>query len=709
MTVIDGITNQTTTIGVGNNPQFMVVNPATNKVYVTNRFDGTVSVINGANNTVTATLTVGAHPVGVDVNPLTNKIYVANFGNRLGNTVSVIDGSVDQVVATVTVQYAPIFLAVNSATNKIYVANRCANDPNDCKSDGSAPNGTVSVIDGATNAVSNTVPVGKWPSVMLVNKVTDKIYVGNACGNDSNCILSGNNANTIGTVTAIDGATLTTATVDVGKGSTGVTVNQVSNEIYVSNATDNTVTFINGTNLSTTAVAVGAAPADVEVNPDTYRIYVTNSGDNTVTMINGNTHAKTNVGVGGGPSSAVVNPVTNRIYEINSTDNTVSVIAGGISDPLQFVPVTPCRLVDTRPQYGGSGSIPGGTAESFILPQQGTCGHSIPANAAAFSLNVTAIPSGRLGFLSIFPTGELQPVVSTMNSLDGRTKANAAIVPAGYQGAISVYVSSTSDVALDIDGYFIPANGSTLAYYPLTPCRMVDTRTTNGPLGGPFLNANQERDFPVLDDRCGIPNGVTPVAYSFNVTAVPNPAGQRLGFLTVWPKGRTQPGVSTLNNVTGTYVANAAIVPAGTNGEVAVFPNNTTDLVIDIVGYFATPGTGGLSFYPAAPCRVLDTRGFGNGQPFSGEMTVNVASSQCAPPSGAEAYVFNATVIPQVRLGFLTLWPDGDSRPLASTLNAIDGAITSNMAIVPTSNGKVDTYATDLTQLLMDISGFYAH
>ena len=57
----------------------------------------------------------------------------------------------------------------------------------------------------------------------------------------------------------------------------------------------------------------------------------------------------------------------------------------------------------------------------------------------------------------MWPTGEDQPLVSTLNSLDGRIKANAAIVPAGTSGGVSVYASNTTDVVLDIDGYFAPA------------------------------------------------------------------------------------------------------------------------------------------------------------------------------------------------------------------------------------------------------------
>ena len=65
-------------------------------------------------------------------------------------------------------------------------------------------------------------------------------------------------------------------------------------------------------------------------------------------------------------------------------------------------------------------------------------------------------------------------------------------------------------------------------------------------------------------------------------------------------------------------------------------------------------------------------------------------------------------MVPNGDLGYLTLWPDGESRPVVSTLNAADGAITSNMAIVPTTNGCIDAYAAGLTQVILDISGYFA-
>jgi YVTN family beta-propeller protein len=680
VTVIDGATDQTTTVVAGQYPYDVRVNPLTNKIYVANycgndstcQSNGTVTVIDGATLNTT-TVNVGPNPYQAAVNTVTNKIYVANSG--AGNTVTVIDGATNNTTP-VTVGNRPEGLAVNSVTNKIYVPNSADN--------------TVTVIDGATLATT-VVAAGGDPVEVAVNSVTNQIYVANNSGN---------------TVTVIDGVTNNTNTVNVDLNPAWVAVNQVTNQIYVANSGSNTVTVIDGATMNPTSVTVGNAPYELAVDPVTNKIYVANYADGTMTMIDGATNNTTTIAVGNTPGAIEANVVTNKVYVPNYGDNTVSVIAGANAAPLQFVAVAPCRLVDTRPGQGGNGPIPGGTSESFPIPQEGGC--NIPTTAAAYSLNVSVVPASILGYLTIWPTGEDQPLVATLNSLDGRIKADAAIVPAGYQGAITIYVTNTTNVILDINGYFAPVSGSTLAFYPLTPCRIADTRKTNFPqgLGAPYLPGHQERDFPILNaTSCNIP--ASAAAYSLNFSVVPHGG---LGYMTVWPTGQPRPLVSTLNDVPGTIIANAAIVPAGTSGEVSVFPSNDTDVIIDINGYFAPAGTGGLSLYPVAPCRVIDTRKVGSGQPFSGTLSppVDVANSACQPPVAAQAYVFNATVVPQGGLGYLTLWPDGQSKPLVSTLNALDGSITNNMAIVPSTNGKVDAFASGITQLILDISSYFA-
>lgn len=125
-----------------------------------------------------------------------------------------------------------------------------------------------------------------------------------------------------------------------------------------------------------------------------------------------------------------------------------------------------------------------------------------------------------------------------------------------------------------------------LDFIAVTPCRVADTRNASGSLGGPIQIGNTPRTYPILSSACGIPS--TAKSSSLNITIVPlgSPQGP-VGYLAVWPSGSPQPLVSTLNSLTAGTIANAAIVPAGTNGSIDVFVSNTTHVIIDINGYFA--------------------------------------------------------------------------------------------------------------------------
>ena len=445
-------------------------------------------------------------------------------------------------------------------------------------------------------------------------------------------------------------------------------------------------------------VSTGVAPF-VTLQPTSGQV------GSSVTIVGLHLSGATSVAFNGTPATILTNTdsaITTTVPAGATTGNVRVTVAGStlisntdfqVVGAMQYVPVTPCRLVDTR-QNGGH-PIQGGTSESFTISQLGGC--NIPTSAAAYALNISVVPHGTLGALVIWPQGEIQPFISTMGSPDGRVKAHAAIVPAG-NNAVSVYVSDTTDVILDIEGYFSAPGALTYQFYPVTPCRLVDTRKGSG---GP-LQAGVERDYTIAGN-CGIPSTAT--AYSFNVTVLPT--NGELDYLTVWPKGESRPAVSTLSDPTGTAVANAVIVPAGADGATAFYAHdNTTNLLLDVNGYFAAPGSAGLSLYPVTPCRVLDTSS--NVGPFEGTLTVNVVDSVCAPPSSAQAYVFNAIVEPPGSMPYLTLWAHGTTQPSTETLSAADGFVTSNMAIVATNDGSIDAYAAGLTQLILDISGYFA-
>jgi hypothetical protein len=379
----------------------------------------------------------------------------------------------------------------------------------------------------------------------------------------------------------------------------------------------------------------------------------------------------------------------------------------------RFVPVTPCRIADTRNAAGpfGGPTMTAGAIRSFAIPQSGC---NIPATAQAYALNVTAVPDGPLAYLTLWPAGQPQPLVSTLNSPGGIVVANAAIVPAASGGAVSVYVANQTNVILDINGYFAStgdANAS--SFYAATPCRVADTRNPIGQFGGPSVFAGQTRDFPISPffSPCEIP--VSASAYSLNVTVVPET--DFLGYLTIWPAGSARPLVSTLNSWTGKVVANAAIVPVGTNESISVFVTDLTDVILDINGYFDQPGnTGALSFYPVTPCRIADTRNpdgpFGGPEMGEGETrSFAIPASGCYVPPTAAAYSVNVTVVPNGPLGYLTAWPTDSLQPMVSTLNSSDGSVVANAAIVPAgTNGAISIYVTNPTQVILDINGYFA-
>lgn len=119
-------------------------------------------------------------------------------------------------------------------------------------------------------------------------------------------------------------------------------------------------------------------------------------------------------------------------------------------------------------------------------------------------------------------------------------------------------------------------------FYPVTPCRLVDTRSAPG---GPLpLGANTETRFVLVGGACGIPATATAVA--LNVTAV---EATTAGHLRVYPAGAARPNISTVNYTPGLTRANNAIAPLGTDGSVAVYVNQATGTVhavIDVSGYF---------------------------------------------------------------------------------------------------------------------------
>ena len=134
--------------------------------------------------------------------------------------------------------------------------------------------------------------------------------------------------------------------------------------------------------------------------------------------------------------------------------------------------------------------------------------------------------------------------------------------------------------ATDVIGT-VGTNGP-FAFHTVTPCRVLDTRLPDGPLGGPALGG-AERSFAVAG-ACGIP--VTAKAVSANIT-VTGPASQ--GHLSLYPAGFGLPLVSSINFRAGQTRANNVTLPLGTGGAInvqAALIGGTVHFILDVNGYY---------------------------------------------------------------------------------------------------------------------------
>ncbi|MBS1877474.1 MAG: hypothetical protein JSU00_29955 [Acidobacteria bacterium] len=413
-------------------------------------------------------------------------------------------------------------------------------------------------------------------------------------------------------------------------------------------------------------------------------------------------------GGGAAPASAT---------DSTQVDTATPTLVPNPSNALAFYPITPCRAADTRasqPKTGAFGppALVPYVYRDFSITGSG-CG--VPTTAQAFSLNVTALPPGPLDWLSMWAAGLWYPGVSTLNSPSGTPVANGAIAPAGTNGAITVVAGQATDLILDVNGYFAPQTTDGLLYYSMTPCRVLDTRTTQGKtglFGPPGLLGYVSRDVPMLSSTCNIP--ATAQAYALNVTALPS---GYLGFVSMWPTGQSYPGTSTLNSWDGNVVANAAVIPAGNNGSITVVAGDPTELILDINGYFAPPAAGGLHFYPMLPCRVADTRSYQNfagsfgapGLAAYSQRSFPITASTCQVPGAAQAYSLNITAVPQGSLDFLSMWPTGGYYSGTSTLNSPAGRTIANAAILPAgASGAITLVVGKPTDVIIDINGYFA-
>jgi uncharacterized protein (DUF1501 family) len=225
-------------------------------------------------------------------------------------------------------------------------------------------------------------------------------------------------------------------------------------------------------------------------------------------------------------------------------------------------------------------------------------------------------------------------------------------------------------------------------FVPTSPTRAFDTRDGTGGRRG-ALGPSEVWRFP-LTGRFGVPTDA--IAVAINVTAVD---ATEASFVTVFPSGEARPLSSNLNPVPGAATPNLVIARVGVGGSIDLYNNNgTVHLVGDVVGWFTTGSTVGMQPLPLA--RLLDTRD-GTGGVLGALGPGQTADIQVigagGVPAGVTAVALNVTAVEPSAGSYLSIWPTGQPRPLASSVNMMPGQTVANMVLAQVgANGKVSVF-----------------
>jgi hypothetical protein len=229
----------------------------------------------------------------------------------------------------------------------------------------------------------------------------------------------------------------------------------------------------------------------------------------------------------------------------------------------------------------------------------------------------------------------------------------------------------------------------------ITPFRFADSRV-DGDLGR--LAAGTTVRIAVAGQR-GIPTDASSISANFTVDQT---SGN--GFLTASGCGDGVHDVSTLNYTEADTVANQAIVPLATNGDLCLYSHASADVIIDINGYATESGPSKL--VSVTPTRLVDTRG---GTALrAGILTSFVLGGPRSPvPPDASAVLINVTAVDPQSTGWIVAYPCGVAEPQTSTINVSTGGTRANSAILPISaDGKVCLRSTTTTDILIDVTGW---
>src|SRR5574341_1501040 len=326
----------TAVLPFNSNIRSAAITPDGSKLYASDSFNNTVSVMNLSINEVIAILDVGNGPSSIAITPDGSKAYVNNSGsdNKPGNTISVIDVTTDNIVSTVNLEVGsvpsrPNGLAITPDGSRVYVTGVTLGV------------GNVLVIDveksviNPTNAVIATIGVGLIPTNIAITPDGSKVYVANS-GSDT---IPGNTVSVIDVEQSVmDPANAVIANVTVGNKPGVIAISPNGSRVYVANLNSNTVSVIDveesvldpsNAVIATVSENVLPTPIFIAITGDNSKLYVANFGTPStpgekVSVIDITTNRVINtVEVEPNPIAVLIAPDNSRVYVANADTITV--------------------------------------------------------------------------------------------------------------------------------------------------------------------------------------------------------------------------------------------------------------------------------------------------------------------------------------------------------------------------------------------------
>lgn len=326
-------------------PGDIAVNSYNGNVYVLSSDNREIIIVDGKMNNIIGTIPInfsqpltigdytatGGEPISISHNPTTNRLYVAVNSIYLNNTIPnndrdricgvvreslpllcnilVIDGQTNKVNNTIINRGFDLQeLTIDDTNNKIYVVNGnfLGMQIHDL--------GNITIIDGQTDTIINTIPVGDSPRGIAFDKNNNKIYVANQLSNN---------------ISVIDSKTNETVTLPIEGGRPiEILFNSFNGYIYFTDGFQSAVSIIDThTNDVIDTIPIGDIPNGLTFNSENGDVYVTKGFKNEIAVIDGQTNDVIDtIPVGNNPINIAFNNFNNKLYVSNLMNNTLSII-----------------------------------------------------------------------------------------------------------------------------------------------------------------------------------------------------------------------------------------------------------------------------------------------------------------------------------------------------------------------------------------------